>query len=77
VPDPYSDGIAKLRAAQGIEIKEIADDDPRLRAMAKFRAEYVDTFVAPHVLPPATGDVYAKPPDPYQIALGRTKGDAR
>ena len=74
-PDPYAAGLAKLRAAQGIP--DAPDHTDALRAMADFRSRLREqTLTAGLELPPATGDIYANPPDPYAAAITKMKEKA-
>jgi hypothetical protein len=68
IPDPYAIALAKRNNAVAPP-----DHTKALRAMSAFRGHYIDVFHTPHMLPPAQGDVYSKPPDSYQIALARKK----
>ena len=73
-PEPYAEGLAKLRAAQGITLNTIEDDDPRLTAMAQFRTGlYEQARLAALQAPPATSKAHLEPPDGYAIAIKRMK----
>ena len=77
--DPYGAGIAALRAATGVpEPTQPDDTDTQLRSMAAFREQvYGMARTANLGITPATGDVYANPPDPDQPHLDARRKEIR
>jgi hypothetical protein len=79
VPDPYEHDLRELRAAQGITIKSITDNDPRLTAMATRRNEFYSAVTTSRrtARVPARSEAHLVPPDPYAEALEKLKKGAR
>jgi hypothetical protein len=77
-PDPYREPLRRLRAAQGLP--EPSTDDAALASMVRFRAQFYETTAvsrAAAATTPASGDVYANPPDPYSEAALRAWRERR
>lgn len=77
-PDPYADGIAKLRAAQGIKLDSAADER-NVAGMAAFRQQILQTIATSQLAAhsPATSRAHLMPPNSYQIAIDRLKENSR